>query len=567
MPDTQELISAIYAATLLPEDFNRKFDDLDNLLFDTAQAGEGGVGLLEPSTYPHIENARSIQERIGRAVSREQQIGSILESVPNPSYLVTQRGVVAASNAMALAWHAKSPRTLTDIVDDEPARRRVTEFLSRDKSGRLLAVAGHAQRRSAPASILLKRVDPALLPGEPQQLFLLSVVDLGFDGDAIDLFRDAFELTEAESQVAVLLATGLRLQDIAAERGVAMDTVRTQLKTIKNKTAVADIPALVRLMYGFNAGAFTPATRPAAAVTGPLRAKHRVTLAGGRRLEYLEQGALDGEPVLLFHNLPYGAELPADAIAEAHRRGLRIIAPFRPGFAGSDSVTERGDDLLTRVADDTAELLRQLNIPQASVLSHAVGAPFALRFAARHSQTVTRLVGVGRPPAWRDEWMRQMPQRQRFIMRLTKYTPQILPVVAWAMVAVMESSRASDFVVYNCKDGAADAKAVENQETVDLIARGSVEALRHGLDGFCGECELSMIDLTQEAKSVAHKFHFLHGADDRIVDPAQTLTFAREVPGTTVEIVEGAGQLLFFSHWSRMLDAVAPLTAAGIRAA
>lgn len=575
MSTTHDLISAIYAATLLPEDFNRKFDDLDTLLFDAAdRQDQRSPGTLEASTFAHIENARSIQDRIGRARSREQQIESILESVPNPSYLINQRGAVTALNAMAMTRHGPRPTTLDDCIADDAARRRVSEFLARDKSGRLLAVAGHAQHRNGTSStsVLLKRVDPGLLTGESDQLFLLSIVDLGFDEDAIDLFRQAFDLTEAESRVAVLLASGLRLPDIAAERQVSIDTVRTQVKTIKSKTSVPDIPALVRLMYGFNAGALAPTTSRSNSAarhrSGPLRLRQQVTLPGGRKLEYLEQGAPDGEPVLLFHNLPYGAELPAAAISEAHARGVRVIAPFRPGFGGSDMVSERGDDLLTRAARDAAELLRQLGIRKVAVVSHAAGAPFALRFASVYPQMVSRLVGASRAPAWRDEWMGLTPQRQRFMLRLSKYAPQLLPVVAWAMVAVMESNRAAEFVRYCCKDGEADARAAENPETVDLIAGGSVEALRNGLEGLCHELEIAMLDLSEEARSVEHKFHFLHGRDDRIVDLSQTQAFAREVPGTVVEVIDGAGQLLFFSHWRRVLDAVVPgRVAAGERAA
>lgn len=569
MSRTNELISAIYAATLLPEDFNRKFDDLDKLLFDDAQPG----AVLEPSTLPHIDNARSIQDRIGRAHPVEQQIETILETVPNPSYLITQRGRVTAANAMALARDARRPAKLEDIIDDEDARRRVSEFVSRDKTGRLLAVAGLQQEGGGePTSILLKRVDPGLLPAGSEQLFLVSIVDLGFDEDAVSLFRDAFQLTEAESQVAVLLAGGMRMPDIAAERAVSIDTVRTQIKTIKNKTGVADIPALVRLMYGFNAGALAPTTSRSSSATraqgGPLRVMRRARLRDGRQVEYLEQGAPEGDAVLLFHNIPYGIELSAAAIAAAHARRLRFIAPFRPGFGGSDMVPARGDDLVTQVAEDTAELLGLLGVRHVTAISHSTSAAYALRFSRLYPQVVTRLVGVSQPPAWRDDWLPGMPQRQRFMLRLVKQAPQLIPVVAWAMRAVMESNRATDFVRYNCEDGAADSRAVRDQETVDLIARGSIDAIRGGFDGLVAAMENVVRDFTEEARSAPHKFHMIHGADDKIIDPAHTLAFAGEVPGTTVEMVEGAGQLLFYSHWQRMLDAIAPVRAtAGQRVA
>lgn len=563
--NTLDLVAAIYAATLPREDFNRTFDRLEQLLFSEDDDGGGdGVKPIDETALAHIDMARSIQERLGRARTDDQMNAAILESVPNPSYLVRRSELVIAANSLALARYGRMPTTLRDLVTDPDVRRQVKDFFVAGDSRRLLAVAGHADPlRATQTSVLVKRVDPSLLKGSAEPCFLLSVVDFGFDDAAVELFRGAYGLTQAEVHVAVLLASGLRLPDIAVERRVSVDTLRTQIKVIKYKTGVRDIPALVRLLCGFSAGALAPtarpfATSPARPVSGPLKLRQQITLPDGRRLQYVEQGAPDGEPVVMFHNLPYGVELPDAAIQQAHRDRLRFIAPFRPGFGGSDMVAAAdSNDLLDKTAADTRDLLAHLGIPRAVVVSHSAGASFALRFARRFPDRVSRLIGVGRAPMWRDAWMKETPQRQRFMLRTAKHFPQMLPVVAWAMVSVMETAYAADFVAYNCKDGKADSKALQkNPEIADLIARGSVEALRNGLDGFCRECHITLLDFTGEARESPHKFHLLHGRDDVIVRPAHSLAFAESVPGTEVELVDGAGQLLFFSHWQRVLDAV-----------
>lgn len=565
--DTLDLVAAIYAATLPREDFNRMFDRLDELLFPDGEGGESGGkpdGRLDARALAHIETALGIQERLGRARTDDQMNAAILESVPNPSYLVRRSELVVAANAMALARYGRMPTMLRDLVVDPGVRRKVRDFIVSGDSRRLFAVAGHADPDSdSQTSVLVKRVDPALLKGSDEPCFLLSVVDFGFGDAAVELFRGAYGLTQAEVHVAVLLASGLRLPDIAIERRVSVDTLRTQIKVIKYKTGVRDIPALVRLLCGFSAGALAPtarpfATSPARPVSGPLKLRQQITLPDGRRLQYVEQGAHDGEPVLMFHNLPYGVELPDAAIHQAHRDRLRFIAPFRPGFGGSDMVAAAsGDELLDKAATDARELLAHLGIARAVVVSHSTSAAFALRFARLFPDRVARLIGVGRAPIWRDAWAKETPQRQRFMLRMAKHVPQMLPVVAWAMVSVMDSAYAADFVAYNCKDGRADAAALQvNPEIADLISRGSVEALRNGLDGFCRECRISLLDFTEEARATPHKFHILHGREDVIVRPEHSLAFADAVPGTVVELVEGAGQLLFFSHWQYVIDAV-----------
>lgn len=557
--DTHDLIAAIYAATLSPNDFHKVFDNLDSLLFLTEE-GDPGRGLSD-AALSHIDMARSIQERIGRMGAKDNRLGTIVEAVPNPSYIVSRSETVLVANAMALAKYGPMPATLRDLLAVGDVQRQVRDYLRKDAATEPLAVAGQADpARKTQTSVLVNRID-AGMTGGAESLFLLSIVDFGFDDKVTELFRTAYGLTQAESQVAVLLASGLRLADIAHERHVSVETVRTQIKIIKSKTSVRDLPGLVRLLCGFTASVLGQTGRQAAdsarPKSAPMKSRRRITLRDGRQLDYLEQGAPDGRPVILLHNLPYGAELPEAAIRQAHADGLRIVAPFRPGMGGTDPVRHAGiDELLDKAAEDCLELMQHCGMRSAVLLNHSSGAPFALRFARLHPDRVIRMISVSRAPGWKPEWIGDLPQRQRFVVRLARHFPQVLPVVAWAMIACLESRNVNEFVRHGCKDGRADAKAVESQETIDLIAKGSIDALSRSVSAFCQECVVVQSDFTEEARNTPHKFHILHGDDDQIIPLAHSRAFAVDVPGTSLEIVEGAGQLLFYSHWKRMLGAV-----------
>lgn len=574
--DNSSLISAIYAATLSPRGFDEAFDILDDLLFardetppgedDDASPPENGPQRQSvEEILPHIELARSIQLRVGREKTLEARLSAILELVPNPSWFIDSAGTVIAANELASARFRGKVKRLEDCVADKNAAERIHAFIAGQKSAAeaedLLVVAGYADvARDVRTSILVKRAARDLVNGAPGELFLLTIIDFGFDWRVKELFRDAYGLTEAEAHVAVLLASGHGRPEIADLRGVSLDTINTQVKTLKNKTSVRDMPALVRLLCGFSAGLLAPtADKGAAKGNRPveLRTRRNMVLRDGRRLEYLEQGAADGQPVLLFHNLPYGAELPAAAIRRARRDGLRFIAPFRPGNNGSDLADNSdGDRFLDTVAGDTAELLDHLDVPQALVVSHSVGSTFALRFAMRHPDRVTGIVCVSRAPIWRDAWFGRVPRRHRFVMRLARYMPQLLPLVAWSIISYLERGHATEFMTYACRDGKADAGAATDPEIFDLVTRGTLEGLAQGTDNFCREACLSLRDFTQQAKVAPHKLHILHGDDDHMVPLEQSRTFAGEVPGTELEVVEGAGQFLFYTHWPRVLDAV-----------
>ena len=565
MPSNHELIAAIYAATLSPNDFEATFDRLDALIFPdqgSSIAAGGEAGAVDSVALAHIDIARNIQRRIGQAGTQDQKLGAIVESVSNPSCIMTRTEQVLAANRMAVARHGRAPANLDDLVRDETTRGQIRKHLNRKDAIEPLTLAGFIDAsQGGPGRMVISGIDASLVDGM-QELFLVSVVDFGFDDTSVRLFREAYGLSAAESQVAVMLASGLRPAEIAKRRSASMDTVRTQIKSIKSKTSVRHLPELVRLLCGFAAGILTaaPTARTTTTVrleTAPVKLRRRIVLRDGRNLDYLEQGAKDGSPVILFHNVPYGVELPSAAIVRAHQEGLRVIAPFRPGFGRSDPLTGLGqDELITRTAEDLRELMQQLGLRRATMVSHSTGAPFALRFARLFPEAVSQLIGISRGPIWREEWIGQTPQRQRFMLRLSRRLPQLVPVAAWAMVACMDSRFANEFVAHACKDGGADSSAVRNPETLDLIAHGCVDALRLHMDALYPELLIVQTDFTEEARGTPHKFRILHGDEDRIVPLSQSLTFAEEVPGTSIEIVSGAGQLLFYSHWQSVLAAI-----------
>ena len=59
---------------------------------------------------------------------------------------------------------------------------------------------------------------------------------------------EVFQLTRAEAEVATGLAEGLSIEEIAAARGVTLETVRAQIRAVYNKTDVRSRADLVRML-------------------------------------------------------------------------------------------------------------------------------------------------------------------------------------------------------------------------------------------------------------------------------------------------------------------------------
>ena len=123
--------------------------------------------------------------------------------------------------------------------------------------------------QSGVTTLLVKKIVGASDDRTERGQFLISFVDFGFDDRITDEFRRTYNLTKAEASVAVMLAQGKKTQEIANQRQVSEQTVRTQIKNIKAKTSAPDIPALVRLLCGFSAGMLVPNTMLSDAPQGP----------------------------------------------------------------------------------------------------------------------------------------------------------------------------------------------------------------------------------------------------------------------------------------------------------
>ena len=82
------------------------------------------------------------------------------------------------------------------------------------------------------------------MPSHQHALLLFAKQQL-CDATSITLFANERGLTRAESQVLAQVCCGLRPTEIAARQGVQLCTVRSQLSSIRQKTASSSVRALV----------------------------------------------------------------------------------------------------------------------------------------------------------------------------------------------------------------------------------------------------------------------------------------------------------------------------------
>lgn len=575
--NNQELIAAIYAATLSPKNFDEMADDLEAQAVRVLSAitgrpditevlpgdfPNGGAAHLMPDLAKHIENAHDIQSQIGHRIESAERTDLILEIVPNPAFVIDADERIVRKNALAQEMQSGACTALADLFRDPEELAGIRDTLSTLRQGSEFAslpISLDAEQNKN-TCVVVKLIQAADGSAQNSKLYLLTIADFGFSSEISDLFQQTYGLTDAETEIAVLLASGTIPQEIASNRSVSLQTVRTQIKSIKAKTKTRNLPDLVRLLCGFSAGMVVPAGKSRQETAAEFALNPTVetlVLPDGRRMEYVEQGDRNGRPVLLLHNMPYGVYLPGAAQRFARDNGLRIIAPYRPAHGDSDPLPAMPPEkYLDQVVDDMKELADALALPPVALLGNGGGSSFAVRFATAFPDRVSNIVMVSRAPVWRGEWLDDLPPRQKLTAVLLKYVPRMGELFTWAILSHVNKHSAVEYAKTAADGSPGDLLAIENPETMLLFTTGVTHGLKQGSKGFCRDWELMEVDLTPEARLLPHDMHIVVGADDRIILPEQARQFANDVPRATIEVVEGAGNYMFYSHWRHVMNAL-----------
>lgn len=206
-----------------------------------------------------------------------------------------------------------------------------------------------------------------------------------------------------------------------------------------------------------------------------MTARESVTLPDGRTLTYATYGDEDGAPLVFHHGTPGSRVLGALLSDAARERGVRVVAPDRPGFGGSDPHPEGTP---ATWADDCAALADHLGLDSFAVAGFSGGGPYALGAADQFSDRVTAVGVVGSPVPESDS--NQFGPLIRF--------PRLLGL-SFRAGGLVARYRGPAFVVEqltdeSVSDGTASAVGRDFRTGIAGGASGAVRESRHLADGW-----------------------------------------------------------------------------------
>jgi pimeloyl-ACP methyl ester carboxylesterase len=250
----------------------------------------------------------------------------------------------------------------------------------------------------------------------------------------------------------------------------------------------------------------------------------------GREVAYAEYGDSSGVPVVFQHGTPGSRLLGQVLAAPARERGIRLLAPDRPGYGRSPPPASAGSRTAGRVVD---AVLEAAEVSDAHLVGFSGGGQPSLAAAASRPEAV-RSVDVlagAVPPGLRDG----VPAAVRLSGRAPRLLGGLLRVQARIAARGPPSLVSGQYVA---------AAAPEPPEPLaETVRRDFVEAFAERATGFTTETRLLAEGWTVPQQPKGTPVRLWYGEADTNVPAAAGRRLAERVPGADLTVVPEADHL------------------------
>ncbi|MCV3271241.1 helix-turn-helix transcriptional regulator [Roseobacter sinensis] len=560
-----EIISRLYDVALDPARYEELLDLWEKRVSDVRPGSiDQGRIFSDQEIEAHSRRANVFLDRTEPSSDARETL--LVEFRTAAAFIVDPSLRVSAANPAAEVWQGvQLGMALSDLPFDAEASEHLEHSLRRAFAGRgpqMLQIRVRSTNSNRAALLQIR-----VLPGaDPFALIVTSEFEWPVTLDSI--LAEAFGLTPSEIIVIRGLVEASTIKEIAEQRGRSIETIRTQLKAIFQKTQTQGQAELIRVCLSLmNIVAVTEAVSRTApqSSSGSARLEprpfHTLKRPEGRRFDYLILGDPHGQPVL-FLPLDYGlVRWPAKAEAEAARRRLRVIVPIRAGFGASTALPREVAAVAygPALAADVHALLDHLDVYRCPIISLGNDSWYAHHIAAHRPDRITGiLMSAGTLPMTKAKQYERMGKWHRFITANARYAPTVFPFMVKAGFSLARRVGRRSFLHAVYGDSPADLATIEEPETLEAILSGSEIALskaHSAHDAFAREVVAKTLDWSNVVKACRSvPTHFLTGDEDKHAPPETVNEWEVEWPHVHFERIKGAGYLLFFQHWELVLD-------------
>ena len=513
---------------------------------DTSGVGDDGVlalGQIAPATG-----------HAGRDEAMDA-ISATLADLRANAFTIDQLGIVRAVDASpADSFPVRKGSSVYAALADATSRKVVRDRLGLglgDRSAHKSVIAIEAEQGTRSFwSFQVYRNDQGMPAGRFTEL------KLGGSEQTCDAFVEAFDLTATERELLLALVEGHSPRDFADRRGRSVETARTQVRSLLAKVGVSSQIDLIRLYAAaYSAQQESDEPQPTAA-TRPRPGTMVLYLEGGRRLEVQIHGPATGRPVIFLHNMFSGPFMTQPVIAALIDRNIRLICPWRAGFAGSERRVPPPKDPVRATVEDIEAVLDAVGIDKAPVIGCMSAAAHAVAAAAILPGRITNALCIaGFPPIRSRSQIDTLPPWPRLFAYTARYFPGVLTLTVRAVVGLLLKDRAS--VIY---DGLysreqADLAIVSDPAHRAFFIEDFARVFQQDTRAYESDAALAASDWSDYLnwKSLG-KVRFLHGAHDPVTPVAHLTAAVGAFPCVTITTAPNSGQLVMFEDVTLTMD-------------
>ncbi|HLX49998.1 MAG TPA: alpha/beta hydrolase [Streptosporangiaceae bacterium] len=269
-----------------------------------------------------------------------------------------------------------------------------------------------------------------------------------------------------------------------------------------------------------------------------------IGLPDGRTMEVLTAGPPDGLPVVMHHGTPSGPVAWPPTVDAAKVRGLRLILPARPGYAGS---TPRPGRRVADIAGDVAAVLDALGCDAFVTAGTSGGGPHALACSALlrgRCLAAATIAGAAPYQAGGLDWLDGMGPENVSEFGAAASGKAELSAFLDNQAAAIRTVQPGQLAA-GLGGLLSDAdKAVLTGEFAGYLAAAVRSACGNGIEGWRDDDLAFVADWGFPLDAVG-KVAIWQGSEDRMVPQAHGAWLAKHIPGARARMRRGEGHLTF----------------------
>ena len=204
--------------------------------------------------YPHFRRVFGFSDILEQLKEKEDVFMSALSRIPIGVIIINSELEITYHNELAGALSKKdlglkienNHLKLDTLSDQHLLKSSIIELLNHEITHKTLQIKSDFQ--ISPLTLMARNVESSAKPikfHQNQIILYISYPELCSFSNA-DSLQAVYKLTVAEAHLALSLTNGLTLQNIAEDKNISVQTVRSQLKSVFNKMNVNSQSELVR---------------------------------------------------------------------------------------------------------------------------------------------------------------------------------------------------------------------------------------------------------------------------------------------------------------------------------